>query len=265
MNISKVWGVFFSPTKTSKSIVDAIISGISPDDNGVLDLTYPAGAAARQFRPDELVVIGVPVYAGRVAPLAVERLAGVTGNNSPAVLVVMYGNREYEDALIELRDLAEKASFTPVAGAAFIGEHSFSSPEMPIAQGRPDSTDLSEAMMFGRKIVEKVGRLQGVGTLSALQVPGCIPYKDSMGSLQITPLVSASACTLCGLCIAACPGGAITLDGTVVVNGSRCIFCCACIKSCPESAISIGASPMLEKRQWLNENCTERKRPELYI
>ncbi|MGW8195616.1 MAG: flavodoxin family protein, partial [Desulforhopalus sp.] len=139
MNINKVWAVFFSPTRTTKKIVEAVLSGIAGNNVGTYDLTYSAEGIGREFHDDELVVFGVPVYAGRVAPLAVERLAGVRGNKSPAVLVVVYGNRDYEDALIELRDLAEKASFIPVAAAAFIGEHSFSSEDFPIAQGRPDS------------------------------------------------------------------------------------------------------------------------------
>ena len=265
MNISKIWDVSFSPTKTSKKIVHAIASGISGVERDSLDLTYPDKIETRTFTPEELVVIGVPVYAGRVAPLAVQRLKAIKGSTTPAVLVVLYGNREYEDALIELRDIAEAASFLPVAASAFIGEHSFSSSQMPIAPGRPDSVDLASAASFGRKVFKEIGQLQDFSSLSKLQVPGNIPYKESTGPLPITPKVNQTACTHCGLCIPTCPGGAITIDNDLIMDAERCIFCCACIKTCPENAVSIDAPPLQEKRLWLHENCAERKEPELYF
>jgi len=265
MNISKVWGVSFSPTQTSKKIVDAVSAGVEGVESDSLDLTYPGKIEERTFKPDELVIIGVPVYAGRVAPLAVERLKAIKGSMTPAVLVVLYGNREYEDALIELKDIAVAASFLPVAAAAFVGEHSFSSSQMSIAPGRPDSADLVSAASFGRKVVKKIGELQDFSSLSILQVPGNVPYKEGMGSLPITPKVDEAACTQCGMCVPSCPGGAITIDDNVIMDVESCIFCCACIRTCPEDAVSIDAPPMQEKRLWLHENCAERKEPELYF
>ena len=76
----------------------------------------------------------------------------VKGDGTPAVLVVVYGNREFEDALIELRDLMVEQGFRPVAGAAFIGEHSFSNDATPIALGRPDAEDLVKARAFGEEV-----------------------------------------------------------------------------------------------------------------
>jgi len=265
MKISKIWGIFFSPTKTSEKIVDAIAAGISGIERDSLDLTHPGRIETRTFTPEELVVIGVPVYAGRVAPLAVQRLKAIQGNMTPAVLVVLYGNREYEDALVELRDIAVTASFLPVAASAFIGEHSFSNSQEPIASGRPDSADLVSAASFGRKIFKKIGQLQDISSLSHLQVPGNIPYKEGAKSLSITPKVNQTACTRCGMCILTCPGGAITIDDDLIMNVESCIFCCACIKTCPEDAVSIGAPSLQEKRLWLHENCVERKEPELYF
>ena len=129
--------------------MDAIASGISTAQYDSLDLTYPGAIETKTFDSDELVVIGVPVYAGRVAPLAAQRLKAINGNNTLAVLVLLYGNREYEDVLIELRNMVLSASFQPVAASAFIGEHSFSSSLMPIAPGRPDRDDFVSAVSFG--------------------------------------------------------------------------------------------------------------------
>jgi len=265
MKIKKVWAVSFSPTRTSKTVVDAIASGITADDHDSLDLTYPGGTDSKTFNADELVVIGIPVYGGRVAPLAARRLRALKGTNTPAVLVVLYGNREYEDALVELRDIAEEASFKSLSAAAFIGEHSFSSSQAPIASGRPDSADLSVAVSFGREVAGKIDQLQDLRDLPALSVPGTVPYKESVGSPPVTPNINLEACSRCGLCVTTCPGGAITLDVDPEIDVENCIFCCACVKTCPEEAVFIAAPPILEKRQWLHENYSARKEPELFF
>ena len=58
------------------------------------------------FGPDDLVLFGVPVYGGRIPSPAVQTLRRMQGSRTPAVLVAAYGNREYDDALLELADIA---------------------------------------------------------------------------------------------------------------------------------------------------------------
>ena len=265
MQLKKIWLITFSPTRTSKSAIDALASGIPgiPCEN--IDLTYSDKIAARQFAADELVIIGVPVYAGRVAPLAVKRLGILRGNNTPAVIVVTYGNRDFEDALIELRDIALKAAFMPIAACTFIGEHSFSGPETPIAAGRPDSVDLATARAFGAKISEKLSALENPETAHCPKVPGNTPYKEGMGPLPFTPSLLESECTQCAACLPICPTGALSLESRIEVDSDLCIFCCACIKVCPENALQLDAEPLRQKRQWLYEHCAERREPELFL
>jgi ferredoxin len=265
MNIKKIRLISFSPTRTSKSVIDAIASGIQHIPCETIDLTYPDAVSEIPLAADELVILGVPVYAGRVAPLAVQRLASIEGNNTPAVIVVTYGNREFEDALIELRDLAEKAGLKPMAACSFIGEHSFSGSEMPIAADRPDPVDLATAKAFGARISEKLAAVSDLKTAQSLKVPGNFPYKEGMGSMPFTPTVIHSECTQCAACIPVCPAGAISLETAIEIDQHLCIFCCACVKNCPEAAIKIDADPIMQKRQWLHEHCAERKEPELYL
>lgn len=103
-----------------------------------------------------LAVIVVPVYGGHVAPLAMERLESIRGLDTPAVLVVVYGNRAYEKALMELDVFAIPHGLKVIAGATFIGEHSYSTDKCPIADGRPNESDLDYAEDFGKKIMEKI-------------------------------------------------------------------------------------------------------------
>jgi hypothetical protein len=122
MDITTIKTVFFSPTETTARIVNGIAQGIGPDIVGRIDLTLP-GVKRREVEQmrDELTIIGTPVYAGRVPAEAVRRVQLVKGDNSPAVVVVVYGNREYEDALLELREIVAELGFRPIAGGAFIG------------------------------------------------------------------------------------------------------------------------------------------------
>lgn len=227
------------------------------------DITYPEYKLPRDLATGDLVVVGVPVYAGRVPALAVERLKGLQGNGASMVVTVVYGNREYEDALLELRNMAEKNGFRVVAGCAFIGEHSFSSRELPIAAGRPDEDDLEVARKFAKQINDRLTNAGGDGPVN-LDIPGDDPYKEGMMNLPFTMEVDKEQCTLCEICISTCPAGAISLSDQIVMSADLCILCCACIKSCPEEAVSLTAPPLKEKAVWLHENCQMRKEPVLF-
>ena len=133
--------VFFSPTHTSAKIARAIGDGIGMERRIETDLTLDESITPIEIK-NALTIIAVPVYAGRVAPIALQRIRRLKGENAPVVLVSVYGNRDYEDALVELRDETTRLGFTPLAAGAFIGEHSYSRPGMPVAEGRPDANDL---------------------------------------------------------------------------------------------------------------------------
>ena len=163
MDISTIKLAYFSPTNTTRKILSAIAEGVGAGDLEHINLTLPeSGTKTFSEFNDELVVLGTPVYFGRMPTEAVKRISRLKGNNTPAVVVVVYGNREFEDTLLELRDLATKSGFIPVAGGAFIGEHSYTNPESPIAVGRPDSQDLRTAVEFGKAIKQKMESIKDI-------------------------------------------------------------------------------------------------------
>lgn len=129
--------IYFSPTHTSLKVATAIAEGTNIPVSKEIDLTYPVGDADILVE-NRLTIIAVPTYAGRVAPTAIERLQKLKAHETPAIIIVLYGNRDYEDALIELRDQVKTQGFIPIAGGAFIGEHSYSTEQFPTAAGRPD-------------------------------------------------------------------------------------------------------------------------------
>jgi ferredoxin len=263
MNISKITAITYSPTRTSFKIANGIQKGIKAPGAKTVDLTYP-GVESHSCVPGELAIITMPVYGGRVAPLGAERLGAVDGNSCPAVIVVLYGNREFEDALLELHNLAESRGFKVVGGAAFIGEHSFSSPAMPIAEGRPDALDLAKAEDFGRQIEAYLNTVKDLSSLSSLQIPGNTPYKDGSPKKNFIPLISIDLCTNCGTCLTACPNGAISQDKYAIIDMEKCTFCCACMKICPEKAVSIDQTPAQKWVEMLHTKCNARKEPQLF-
>ena len=167
--------IYFSPTGTTRQVLTAIAEGLSVSQIRHRDLTLPdpieQGHASVSNPEGSVALIGTPVYAGRIPSIAADRLRTVQGAGRPAVLVVLYGNRAFEDALLELYDLAVDLDYVPVAGAAFIGEHSYSSASTPIATGRPDAEDLRAAQVFGERITEKLHPITDLTALSPTRPP----------------------------------------------------------------------------------------------
>lgn len=262
MDIRAIKTLFYSPTGTSRKIAEAISKGVQDQEPITqLDLTPPSPYEKSVLGAEELAVIAVPVYAGRIAPVARERLQTISGSSTPAIVVVVYGNREYEDALLELVEFTQGQSFTVVGAAAFIGEHSFSSVEQPVAHGRPDESDLNLAQKFGSELRDKLTD----SITGEVEVPGNSPYRDGMPNLPFTPTIITAGCTLCKQCFELCPTGAIDGTDSIGIDPGKCTFCCSCIKGCPEQCISLGKGPMAEKALWLHENCSSRKEPELFF
>ena len=266
MEIKQVKLIYFSPTGTTQKVLESIADGIAVEDVKHINLTLPKGA--QQAIPtfsDELVIIGAPVYGGRLPVDVINRFKQLKASNTLAILIVVYGNREFEDALLELKNLAIELGFSPVAGGAFIGEHSFASEAIPIANGRPDSLDVQKAMNFGVKVKDKVKALQSPDDQMDLEIAGRFPYEaDGALSMAVSPVTKEDTCTICGTCASVCPTAAISINGSVATKTELCIRCCACIKNCPEEARVMEDEIWKNIATWLNENCSARKEPQIF-
>jgi len=240
MKISRVWKIYFSPTGTTKKVMDALTGGFKEE---VLEYDFTLPAARQGFADvdeGDLVFFGVPTYAGRVPNVLLKYLDTIQGNGALAVPVVTFGNRNFDNSLIELRDILEKTGFHTVAGCAVSCEHSFS---YTLGAGRPDLLDILEMIKFAHDVRIKVIDMDEL--CAPIEVDG-IPetyggyYKpqDRNGNhidiRKVIPKVS-DACTDCGLCAEVCPMGSIVSDDVRQMQGI-CIKCGACYKKCPEKA-----------------------------
>jgi ferredoxin len=256
--------IYFSPTQTTRKVIEGISQGLQIEKINRIDLTLPDACATMPPITADLAVIGAPVYGGRLPAMAVSRLRKVKGNGAPAVIVVVYGNRAYEDALLELRDLALEAGFNPIAAGAFIGEHSFSTESAPIAAERPDPEDLGKASAFGRMVLEKM-KAGTFDSTNPLQVPGNVPYKEAKMLSDVSPVIRETFCIRCLKCHSVCPAAAINLSDPALIDKTSCIRCCACVKSCPVGAKAIEDPRIRQVSEKLSIDCAIRKEPEMFL
>lgn len=266
MNINSANLIYFSPTGTTRKVMEAITQGTKIATVEHVDLTPPNARMQKIAKMhDELAIIGSPVYGGRLPADAISGLQRLRGNDTPAAIVVVYGNRAYEDALLELRNLVMEAGFKPIAAAAFIGEHSYSSNTMPIAVGRPDEKDLGKAKEFGNIINEKLRNILTLDEMSPIRVPGNFPYKEIKMLSGISPITQETLCERCETCASVCPTAAITVRDTVMTEPNLCIRCCACVKTCHTGARIMEDPRIIQAAKQLSINCHKRKEPETYL
>lgn len=260
MLVRKMTLIYFSPTgnvaKTVRSIADG--TGMGWDE---IDLTrFDARWGKYQFGPDELVVFGFPVYGGRIPAIASECLRCIEGSSTPAVFVVSYGNRDYEDALFELSRTFEPKGFQTIASAAFIGEHSICE---TIAKGRPDDSDRKVAFDFGRAVIQKLESVFASEQLSRVVPAGHYPYRAYSESSE--PPETDENCVACGLCARECPMQAVNPENPGETDAIRCLKCCRCIHLCPQSARHFRREKVERISNMLTEKASARKEPILLI
>lgn len=275
MTVSKVWAVYFSATGTTEKVVEFIANEVAQTigaECGIIDFTLPgARVGTLGFSTNDLVIFGTPVIAGRVPNVLLKYLDQIAGSGALAVPIVLYGNRDYDDALIELRDILEKGGLHTIAAAAFVGEHSFSD---SLAKGRPDEADMEKAGVFAGEIIKKISSINDIAALSPIFVKGTPePYRgyyqprDRQGNpvdiRKVKPLTN-DKCDNCLICAEVCPMGSISYDNVREYTGI-CIKCGACIKRCPVHAKYYEDEGFLYHQHELEEGLKRRAEPALFL
>lgn len=271
MNIK---AVFFSPTGTTekyiKTIVSRLMNGVTAWNAikyiNITDFEVREGIESLRIERGDLLVLGVPVYAGRVPNILLPFLSRIKSDGGRAIAVVNYGNRHYDDALTELVEILKSSGLSVIAAAAFVSQHAFSD---KIAYKRPDNRDLMICDFFSQEVLKKMN----VHQMNSVNVPGQFPPRPYYKPLDINGLpydfrkikpVTSSNCIGCGQCAIICPMNAIDRVDYSRVRGT-CIKCCACVKRCPTGSKRFLDANFIKHKLELEADCVLRCEPSLFL
>ena len=242
---------YFSPTggtkKVSSIFADAMEKEVIWQDLGSKEtmMEKPEG---------EMIVVAAPVFGGRIPSAVREKIEKLSGTGKKAVTIAVYGNRAYEDALLEMNDILMKCGFTVIASGAFVAQHSMA-PE--VGAGRPDKEDEKEIHKFAESVRNST-------STENIHVPGNRPYKPEM-NMPVTP-ISLPSCTKCGKCVTVCPTNAISItDGSFTTDTEKCILCMACTHVCAEQARILPPPLQQKMEQMLGALKSVRNKNEVFL
>lgn len=247
--------VYFSASGTTKAIAATLTENLRGEITEY-DLLRQSPEQPVVFEKNTPVIFALPVFAGCIPALCVDSLKKFKGDSTPAVAVVVYGNREYDDALLELTDILKANNFVTVAAAAFIAQHSIFT---VVAGGRPDSQDKEAVKIFGQKCEKAFESFTG---MEKVVVKGSFPYKQP-GIIPFKPTGN-SKCNACGACVKICPVKAITTETPRKTDESRCTACTACIATCPQKARAFRGTLYAAAGKIFSTKNMNRREPEFF-
>lgn len=259
MNISDIYLTYFSATYSTRKVLRTIAQQIS-ENITEYDITQSAPETEVVLEEDDLLIVGMPVYAGRIPLKAAEVLGRFKGKGGPAIIICVYGNRDYDDALLELKDITESNGFKVISAGVFIAQHSI----FPkVGTDRPDEGDLELIKDFADKSAGLLRSVTDLDTLPDLYVKGNVPYKIP-GNIPLKPKGN-KHCNECGTCVKLCPVYAIHEDTPRKTDKEKCISCGRCIVVCPQKARSFnGLLYKIAGNKFVKAN-SARKEPETFF
>lgn len=260
MDIKKVKTIFFSPGRKTGNIASVFSRHLGYDYERYDITSYKKRDTKIELANDEVAVFAYPVYGGRVVDIMVNQFENIVFNNNIAVVLAVYGNRAYEDALLEMQDLLEAKGVKVIAAGAFIANHSIM---RKVAAGRPDEKDMEIVEDFAKKVRNKIDNLESFEKLEKLKLPGNHPYRKYNG-IPLKPKGNRK-CVACMACVNNCPVNAIPKENPRYTDKSKCITCMGCHVICPQNARHLNVILHELSEISFKMKYGKRKEPDIFI
>ena len=244
-----IYKAYFSPTGGTRKCLDILCP-----EGKEIDLTRRDYYEDYHLTSSDILYVALPSFGGRCPALAIERLKKIKGANTKAVIMAIYGNRAFEDTLIELYDNLNSQGFIITAALSCIAEHSMI---REIAKGRPDEEDKKKLSSFKPIIMKSLEKREKIKN-----IPGSRPYKSI--SKFLTPKAD-EKCIRCGKCYISCPSGAIDEMMPNLTDEEKCIGCARCIAICPQKARKYEDEAFSAVKERIKKLAAERKEAELFL
>ena len=245
--------IFFSPSGTTKKVSEIIADNFNQEKE-ICDLLN--FESSKELSSDDIAIVAMPIFAGRIPKTACERLSKIKGDNTKAIAVANYGNAHVTDALLELVDVLRENGFDVISAATTVSHHSIFD---GVAVGRPDESDIEKINEFSQKCIEKIESGESLQS----EVPGNRPYTDYK-QLPFVIECDESVCSFCYDCVSICPEHAIPDDDPITTDLELCSRCTACIAICPEDARAFAGDAFNAKKVDFEKANSERKEPDFY-
>lgn len=252
--MSNIMEIFFSPSGTTKKVTEQVSSNFNGNKESYDLLNFNDD---KEFSSDDIAIVAMPIFAGRIPKRGRERLARLKGNNTKAIAIANYGNAHVSDALLELVDLLDENGFDVIAAATTVSHHSIFD---GVAVGRPDSTDIEKINEFSKKCIEKIKSDESLTS----EIPGNRPYTDYK-QLPFEISCDETVCAFCYDCVSICPEKAIPDDDPIDTDLDLCSRCTACISICPEDARMFSGAAFEAKKPAFESANSERKEMEFFL
>lgn len=246
--------IFFSPSGTTKKVSNIIADNFNQEKEicDLLNFESSNGLAS-----DDIAIVAMPIFAGRIPKSARERLSKIKGDNTKAIAVANYGNAHVTDALLELVDVLKENGFDVIAAATTVSHHSIFD---GVAVGRPDESDIEKINDFSKKCIEKIESGESLQS----EVPGNRPYTEYK-QLPFVIECDENTCAFCYDCVSICPEHAIPDDDPITTDLESCSRCTSCIAICPEDARAFAGDAFDAKKVDFEKANSERKEPDFYL